>query len=208
MRFLLLLLIAIAPLYTQAETLRRSYKKPAPEPLQLSKEFSHFEEVKSTCTRRECQTRDWPTWKEFCKDETSYKNVCHDQFGCKMVNGKRVCGNEKKCGYEFVHERKCEKKMVNEKRTFCSDVKYSCLKQKKVVDRNWKVALNSTFDARAVPKKDKDEKFEVSLEGDEHEPKLNVKTLRSSYKYLTEYRFDPASATVNLEFRLDETPAE
>lgn len=205
MRPLILLLLALMPLHSEAETLRRSYKEPAPKPITLSKEFFHYEEVPATCTRRVCTEREFPRRKEFCKDETSWENVCKDQRTCKNVNGKLECKTERKCGYEFVRKRKCEWKYVKEKITFCHDEKFRCTKQKKIHERDWEVSLNATFDPRATLTKKKDEKFSIKLSGDEREPKLEIKTERSPYKYATEYRFDPEAKSVNLEFRLNET---
>ena len=57
MRTLLLLMLALPlmpHLTAQAETLRRSYKKPAPETLPLSKSFFREEEVRGTCSQMRC----------------------------------------------------------------------------------------------------------------------------------------------------------
>lgn len=206
MRILLLVLLTLFPLHTQAESLRRSARDTAPKTLALTKDFFHFEDVQGTCTRRECHTVNFPQRKEICHDESKFQNVCHDQFGCKMVNGQRKCGYEKKCGYEWTRQKVCEYKYVNVPTNICQDHKEPCTKQKKVVDRTWKVALTAEFDARAQLKRGQDEKFEVALDGDEHEPKLTVKALRSPFKYATDYRFGPNADSANLEFRLSEAP--
>ena len=120
------------------------------------------------------------------------------------MNGRYTCETKQVCEYKFVTERKCERKWVDEVKRYCFHEEYSCMKKVKVLDRKWEVVLKPSFDPRATPKKSKDEKIEISLEGDERDPKLKVKVQRSPYKYTTDYKFANPPTEAQIDFRLQE----
>jgi len=206
MKLLLIpLLAALLPFTTptaEAETLRRSYRKPAPETFALRKDFYKIVNKRSTCYKEQCGYEDRSGWERVCEDKWGWKDVCNNEYVCDPSNN---CEWKETCRNEYVRETVCEDKYVPRNEYVCHSVPYACTKKVKVRDRKWEVTLKPVFDSRAVLEKPKDEKIDVKLEGDEKEPKLAVKVLRSPFKYTVDCRFDATSKEVSVEFRLDET---
>lgn len=203
MRFLIFIILTL-PTFAQGEVLRRNHGKPAPEQLSLSKSFFREEEVKGSCSERRCETVNMPITRQVCADQSNFKYVCQTQNSCTKQGVRLVCLPKTTCSYQWVKERKCENKTTVEPRNICHNEKFECLKKVQVLDHKWEVQLHLLFDPRATLGKRQDEKFEITLDGDEREPKISVQVKRSPYQYTTDYSFaNPNEA--NLELRLDET---
>ncbi len=205
MLVLLTLLAFLSPETSRAETLSRTWKNPRPAALKLTKNFYETKRVPSTCTIQYCEDVDYRECKEVCSDEPVGSEICQQQMNCtwNQDSQQQECSWQDICTPGLTYQRQCHQACEWQRGPSCSDIDVDCTKEQKILVRSWKVLFQPKFDATALPGKGKDEKFTVSLAGDERNPRLEVKVNKSPFKYEAfTPRFSSDAKSVELEFRV------
>lgn len=205
MLVLIALLSIATPSPSHAEVLWRTWKNPVPAPVKLVKNFYEVKKVRGTCSERICEGGDNYHCENVCHNENVMRNVCSSRYNCTPTfdGSAPSCDWENVCEPQWESEQVCGQECNWERVQNCQDVERACDKEQKTLVRSWKVLLTPKFDATQKPTKGKDEKFTLSLAGDERAPQLQIKVNKSPFKYEAfEPRFSSDGKSVEVDFRV------